>query len=353
MLSSRWEVGGDFAVGAPASGPFVPLPENVRWYSLGRHAIAALSAGSMSKIWLPCYFCADVKGTCADHFNVERYCDHPNEEHPRWDTLRPAKSDYVLAVNYFGMRDKKLWQQWRGRNECVLIEDHSHDPFSAWARSSEAEYAFASLRKTIAVPDGAILWSVKRELPVQLPLGSSPGAAAKLSAMVLKRDYLERPDQESLKPEYRSLQIRGEKLFEQEKPSNASDFTRIFLRNGIALSWLTQREQNVQTLLRAARFSEGVKPLFDTWPKGATPYGLVLRFDNPAERNRWRDRLREDNVYCPVHWDEQDGCDEATRLSERILTVPADQRYNLTNVEILVERLSSCSMISRGAAANG
>ena len=70
-----------------------------------------------------------------------------------------AKNDVVLAVNYFGVRAGEPWQQWREKHACVLLEDHSHDPVSGWAQSSRADYAFSSLRKTMPVPDGAILWS--------------------------------------------------------------------------------------------------------------------------------------------------------------------------------------------------
>ena len=65
----------------------------------------------------------------------------------------------VVGVNYFGVREAEPWQAWRERTECILVEDHAHDPASAWATTSTADYAFSSLRKTLPVPDGAILWS--------------------------------------------------------------------------------------------------------------------------------------------------------------------------------------------------
>jgi hypothetical protein len=51
------------------------------------------------------------------------------------------------------------WEERRAASEWLLVEDHSHDPFSPWAVGSSADYAFCSLRKTLPVPDGGLLWS--------------------------------------------------------------------------------------------------------------------------------------------------------------------------------------------------
>ncbi len=82
-------------------------------------------------------------------------------------TLQPRAGDAILAVDYFGARHGAAWRAFQaGRQDTLLIEDHSHDPQSTWATSSTADYAFASLRKTMPISDGAILWSPRgRALP--------------------------------------------------------------------------------------------------------------------------------------------------------------------------------------------
>jgi hypothetical protein len=91
------------------------------------------------------------------------YADDPCRPEPDWSTLQPANDDVVLAVNYFGIRSGEPWRRWHEKRSCFLLEDHSHDPVSGWALHSRADYAFSSLRKRMPVPDGAILWSPKRE----------------------------------------------------------------------------------------------------------------------------------------------------------------------------------------------
>ena len=78
----------------------------------------------------------------------------------------------MLAVNFFGIRKGKAWQDWLSQHkDIILIEDHTHDPFSTWAQQSTAHYAMASLRKTLPIPDGAILWSPQK---MSLPKPTSP-----------------------------------------------------------------------------------------------------------------------------------------------------------------------------------
>ena len=60
---------------------------------------------------------------------------------PNWKSLLPDKHDLVMAVNYFGVRTKEPWERWRSRHDCIVLEDHSHDPVSSWALTSTADYA--------------------------------------------------------------------------------------------------------------------------------------------------------------------------------------------------------------------
>ena len=75
-------------------------------------------------------------------------------EEPRWETIGAGRGDAVLAVNFFGAGTGTGWADQRAAADWLLVEDHSHDPFSPWAVGSNADFAFSSLRKTLPVPDG-------------------------------------------------------------------------------------------------------------------------------------------------------------------------------------------------------
>jgi hypothetical protein len=248
--------------------------------------------------------------------------------------LHPTTEDVVIAVNYFGVRTGDGWGGWRKRNECVLVEDHSHDPVSGWSLRSNAEYAFASLRKTLPVPDGAILWS-PRGLPIpESAPSASPASALKLAAMLWKQGYLEGRSSPEAKTAYRAWQVEGERGFEQADVSFATALSQQYLSSGVPVCWRELRVQNAKHLLSKLRESTDLWPIFTEWPQDAAPLGAVFEFESQGQRDAMRQHLQKCGVYCPVHWPAVEGIDAAARdLAGRLLTIPTDQRYGTTDME--------------------
>jgi hypothetical protein len=330
-------VGGDFHwIGLP-SGPYIAWPLTASWYLLGRHALVVLLrflSQSPRRLWVPSYFCFDVAEYWKTFAEVVTYSDDPCRPEPDWSTLRPGKDDLVVAVNYFGVRSGDPWRDWRRRNPCVLVEDHSHDPVSGWALRSNAEYAFASLRKTLPVPDGGILWS-PRGLPLPASgTGESEASTLKLSAMLWKRDYLRGHASPDAKPIYRDWQRRGEVAFDRSQVSFVTELSRQYLSSGVPSAWRIRRGQNVRRLLSRLGKSKPLLPLFAKWPLDAAPLGAVFAAPSQEQRDDLRQQLQECGVYCPVLWPPAKDCDPAARrLAERLLTIPTDQRYGARDME--------------------
>ena len=333
-VETRWEVGGEFHLPVDSPGPYHRWPETAVWYALGRHALAALirRVGS-PRVWLPDYFCHEVARSWSEVAEIELYEDDPRWPAPRWETLRPGPRDAVLAVNYFGVRSREPWRAWREETSCVLVEDHAHDPASEWATTSDADYAFSSLRKTLAVPDGAILWS-PRGLPLpDQPAGGADGSELKLAAMLFKGEYLAGRNGE-LKERFRRLQLDGEERLAGSQAAGASPATREALVRGVPLPWRARRSENTARLLAALDRWEAAEPVFTEWPADAAPLGAVFVFEDGEERNRVREELREAGVYCPVHWADADmsSSDRVRDLAARILTIPTDWRYGAADM---------------------
>jgi hypothetical protein len=263
------------------------------------------------------------------------YADDPRWPEPKWSTLQPAKTDVVLAVNFFGARTGEPWQHWREKHACVLLEDHSHDPVSGWAQRSKADYAFSSVRKTMPVPDGAMLWSpLGHRLPIVADTDLS-GSALKLAAMIWKREYLEGRATPATKSFYRRWQRAGEDAFDRSaRISSASPYSQQYLACGMPVKWRRQRAMNVRRLLRQAQVWLGAQPLFASWPSDSVPLAAVFCFASQVARDLARKRLEECNVYCPVHWPAPAHCDSSVReLAATILTIPADHRYRSADID--------------------
>ena len=334
MTETRWEVGGDYHLPVETPRPFHPWPRPAVWYALGRHAVEALVEMLRPRaLWVPDYFCHEVTVVWERGVTVRIYEDDPRWEEPRWETLDPRRGELVLAVNHFGVREPVSWDVRRADGEFVLVEDHSHDPFSPWALASSADYAFCSLRKTLPVPDGGILWSPRElSLPPQ-PRENAEGSELKLAAMLLKGRYLEGGGGEDLKERFRRLQVEGEERLAASPVASASAAAREAVIGGAPLPWRVRRSDNAVTLLGALAAMRTAAPLVEEWPAGAAPLGVVLLFESGEVRDRVREELRGAGVYCPVHWAAERGSERVRDLAARVLTIPTDWRYSAADME--------------------
>jgi hypothetical protein len=347
----RWELGSEFHwMGLPEK-PLLPWPSGSVWFMLARHAVAALVRMHVSDgftLWLPSYFCPEVAECCGQYCPIRQYRDLPTWHEPDWKSLQPRRNDMVLAVNYFGVREFGVWRRWRESTPCVLIEDHTHDPGSEWVLSSTAEYALASIRKTLPVADGAILWSPRGlSLPEQSLVNDWSGPALKLAAMIYKHEYLSGAETAGLKDRFRRLQLDGEKMLRGSEISAISPGSLAYLSEGAPISWRQQRATNARRLVDNLAVQQDIKCLFTAWSEGAVPFVVPLLFDSRNERDVYQSQLQQENIYCPVHWVCQTEDLHALELSEKILSLPIDQRYTEEDMDrisnaILKVRVAAC-----------
>lgn len=347
-LDKHWEVGSEFHWAGVPRGPFLSWAEPQRMFASGREALlciwSVLQNSNINSLFVPDYFCNEVVMWWEKQgITIRRYVDGPHLNSPDWETLHASQGDAVLAVNYFGVRDGTVWKKWRLANKDVmLIEDHSHDPLSGWVFNSEADYAFASLRKTFPAPDGAILWSPKQlTLPAEPVGGDWTGSALKLAAMVLKMDYLE-GNCKQVKEAFRDFQLKGEMMFGNAHTVAVSPWSRFLLTSGYPIAWREQRKENVKTFLDLISSHPTIQPLFTGWPDGSCPFNAVLLFLSKEERDNCQSWLISEGVYPSVHWElSESASSDILALSSRIMTIPADQRYNEEDMKHIASILFS------------
>jgi len=342
---SRWELGSEFHWMGLPQPPFLDWPKAANGYLLARHAIADLLRARIVKgnaLWLPTYFCPEVAESCHDICTIREYRDSPDWNEPDWESLRPSPGDVVLAVNYFGVRSGEPWDRWRQTSNCVLLEDHSQDPFSTWALHSNADFAVVSARKTLPIADGALLWSpIGKQLPPQPKDGDWNGVALKTAAMMLKAEYLQGEGDGRLKAVFRDFQLRGEQMMRASRMSAISPPSFAYLADGVPESWRKQRSKNARYLSGRLDQLGHTNLLFNDWPEDVVPFAIPIVFSTQQERNECQSSLQKRDIYCPVHWVVQTLDQGALSLSERILSLPVDQRYSEADMNRIVEVLAS------------
>ena len=354
--NKRWEIGSDFdwseeiLISSPVSFWF---PDKYQLFSTATASLLALKTvipklpGKPLRIHVPSFYCLSVVSKLQTVFEVCWYRDLPGESYPDFDTLKPSPGDLVIAVNLFGIKSQQPWQDWQQEHpNIILVEDHTHDPFSLWAKNSKADYATSSLRKTLPIPDGGILWSPKN-LPLPQPFGKeSPGAYKKLMGMVLKRSYLK--GLPINKDDYLRLIRDAQDELDDETNSAISVFTNNFLLFLDVESFRQQRAANISKFINLTLNQNNSywKPLFTNWEQGSVPFNGIIVCQSKTIRDALRKYLISNDIFAPIHWQQPDqgivsNDSKAIALSSTILTIPTDQRYGEEDIIRIVEILNN------------
>jgi hypothetical protein len=288
-------------------------------------------------VWLPDYCCQDLVGPikrAGAHVAIYR-------DDPRGPCGSPeaARGDLIVRINTWGLRADGGSPPGEG---VTLVEDHTHDPFSDWAGTSKAPYAFASLRKALPFAEGAALWSpTGLRLPPSLPASDAHRRLAeeRWRAMDLKARYLEGAPVE--KQAFREPLMATEAGFAADPQSGPTSRFIAALASFASETWTNSRRENLMALAHALAPSP-VRLLLPA--PGATALGATFEFPNPEARDRARAALTASQIYTAVLWplEVPDTCasPEAITLSKRMMFVHCDGRYTAGDMGRVAQRLN-------------
>ncbi|MDP6946980.1 MAG: hypothetical protein QF464_22715, partial [Myxococcota bacterium] len=304
----RWAHGSEFhwpLLTSPATAAALPSP----WAAAGvlsgsgRDALRLVLAHGRRvhgwrRLWVPSYLCQDVVAALVGTgLPCVLYADAPTQSGPDSSTLEPTAEDVVLLVNYFGLRGPEPL----ALGDAAIIVDHTHDPWSPWAIDGTVDYAVASLRKTLPIPDGGVLWSPKGlALPDAPPLTTRHAAAAeaKWKAMRLKGHYL--AGEMVAEEDFRGLALEGEAAMGEGEVSGIHPATATRLGDFPAAGWRERRRRNHHVLAEALEGLDGLTVLSPR-PDGC-PFSGVLVFDAADQRERVRQALVAARSHPSVLW---------------------------------------------------
>ena len=333
-----WESGSDFHWWRCRTGPQLPAPwAEGRFFGSGRDALRALlqhgrTQRAWRRLWTPSYFCQEVAAALLSvGLEVRAYPDSPLQPPPDLGAIGAAPGDAVLALDYFGLGRAPAAAP---PSRVEVIEDHTHDPWSAFAAHSRADWCVASLRKTLPLPAGGVLWSPRgHPLPPEAPVTSARETAAlqKLAAMLLKGLYLDgRP---VAKQAFRALAVAGEEAIGAGEVSGLPPWVGELLAAFPTRRWRSQRARNHRALSHALAEAPWVRVL---QPVGAVgdvcPFSAILVLASPDLRSHLRQGLVASNVYPAILWPLEHpviaGVAKADLdLSRRLLSLHCDMRY--------------------------
>lgn len=302
------------------------------YYADGRQALIHLyQSNCWERLWVPEYYCPDVIASLeAAGLVLSTYKDYPgwSDDVRSLQTLQEkgclSSNHAILRVNYFGMRSRRSSIDLHG---TVIIEDHTHDLLGEWARFSQTDWCIASLRKTLPIPEGGILWSPKQfQLPEspQRSEGNEDVAAIRWNAMRLKARYLagEAVD----KTTFRSGFLDTEGFFDSASVCSLDQMSQDYLASFDVADWYRRKRDNWE-ILRSIK-KEGVMVLTPE-SRGCFPFSLIIRFDSPERRDKAKKALIDNNIYPAILWTIDPTLDEEVHeFAKEMLSIHCDGRYS-------------------------
>lgn len=323
------EFGSDFHYIQSAGLPGTHLTEMIPGAALladGRQCIVALiRQNGWRRIWMPDYFCHEVIETIRKQTRIEIlfYEDNPLVE-GKVEGLPFLPGDVLLRMNFFGTRDFRS----NAGIPVPVIEDHSHDLLGPWALNSDADWCISSIRKSLPVPEGGMIWSPKGHALPAIPSSSEENnrvASIRWEAMGLKAAYLQ--GENVSKEAFREKLVGTEDWFDEAEPMLLDERSRRYLSSQLDVqAWNSRKRENWRVLIKHIHESgcNVLRAEHDSW----TMFSLVLLMKDHEQRDQVRRQLIENAVYPAILWSLPDTASATSRdICERMLSIHCDGRY--------------------------
>ena len=311
-------------------------------FGSGRDALRALlehgrATRGWRRLWVPSYLCQEVvSAALLTGIEVQAYADNPAECGPGFEGVSGRPGDVLLRVNFFGLRHLGPAEGLR-RQGVEIIDDQTHDPWSDSALSDVADWCVASLRKTLPIPDGGVIWSPRGHAlpaPAAVSVEHRTASLEKLAAMTLKTLYL--AGHHIDKAVFRELALSGEARVAGGRVSGMPTWTSELMTSFPALQWRTRRRDNHASLAGALTGLEGASVLLAKDSR-TCPFSVAILFDTAERRMRVRQKLIAASVYPAVLWPLESPAIPNIRecdldLSRRLLFLHCDMRYDTADM---------------------
>lgn len=297
----------------------------------GRAALRSIIIDGIKKygwedLFAPSYYCHEVYDFIKDlNIRIHFYSCNPFfNQIP--SHIPDVQTSAILVVNYFGISTVN----YSGIKNAFIIEDLTHD-LSA-IELSKAHYIFGSLRKILPLPVGGFV-KTKLDLP-PIPYNSFTEKIVqdKLEGMKLKDLYLKGQFKE--KEVFRNYLINAEHEFEDINTFSSMPDTNKEILEKLNVSKIGETKRYNLIYIKNLISNNKVFEICDNEENSS--FALILNFQNSELRDDLRNHLINHKVFPFVLWPNQVNSEDI-ELSEKLLFIHVDFRYNKTDMDYIAQ----------------
>lgn len=250
--------------------------------------------------------------------------------------LYSVQPDAVLVMNYFGSTATneavsciKVFSA-----NCICIEDFSHCTFSfPYIYNPKVDFYVSSIRKSVGVCDGAVVISHYSLNESIIHDNESAFVDERRESQLQKERYLFTQNAEEKKEFLSRLQAQEAVLDRFVYVHRISGFGKAQLSsiNGGAIRFarITNMKHMLAVLGGKIESIPGIERCLNN-----APFSFPIIVNN---RDTIQKRLAQAGVYAPVLWPipskARARCSVSARMSDQMLSIPIDQRYNYDDIE--------------------
>lgn len=249
----------------------------------------------------------------------------------------------VLVHGYFGFDTlhsiKELIMD-IGRSGIAVIEDITQAMYSEYEHT-KSDYYVASFRKWAALPDGACAISTNTPFTRKSHKIDASLEEAKLRAFHSK--YLYMCKHIGNKEQFlRMFREAEEILCNQESIFAMSPVSRA-VQGNLEIDLLKKkRKSNYNVLAHRIDDVGFLRPVFSTLREDVTPLYFPVYVE--SDREGVQRYLAKNDIYAPIVWPKPIRCEGAVSetvdwIYEHILSIPCDQRYDIDDMERIIDAL--------------
>jgi dTDP-4-amino-4,6-dideoxygalactose transaminase len=315
-----------------------------------RFILEDLCINSEELILMPSYLCHTIlypireKGIKYDFYKINK--DLSIDLVDLQKKVQTFKPKAVFIIDYFGFNQNEATIKFLTdlkKTGITIIEDGVQ---MLWFKADGfiGDYVFNSYRKFLPI-DGSLVIGAKK-IHIVPPNSETEDEYSNLvnEARMLKTSYMNfniGKEEEYLK----LYSLAEEKYYKANRPLLIKENSKKLL-SMIDIKYIREKRlKNYKFIFKELQDNKGIHILFNEKALSDNiPLGLPIFIQN---RDTVRKKLMAERIYCPVHWNLEtegyiyDNFDTSRYISEHILTIPIDQRYDFDDMKRITDTLKN------------
>ena len=245
-----------------------------------------------------------------------------------------SRQALFLYMDYFGctsITDNELSDLRKNYPGIVFIDDRTHVMARERNSGFEPDYAVASIRKWLAIPDGGLLWG-KITKPFRK---DTTFCDTRLKAQIMRNEFL-KTGNNRIKKEFRKIFSSVSEIMDKDDPSEMSAYSYGLIFKTDLDRVFQQRRKNAEVL------SSILAPYVTLIQADPELCSLYVPFLVP-NRDVIQEKLSRMGIFNTIIWplgdQQKKACITSKYTMENMLAAPCDQRYTEADMEYIGQRI--------------